>query len=332
MEETKNNLKFPEIVCPADRLSFERRGNEMVCPNGHKFTEDNGIPCLLFSGGRYTDAFGEQWNKYRITQLDSYTNTTISQERLKKSLGYELWEHLSNGSNTADILEAGCGAGRFTEVLLKLFGARVTSTDLSSAVNANLANCPNTARHRVIRCDINALPFNPKSYDVVLCLGVIQHTPNPEKTIADLYGQVKSGGWLVFDHYTPSISHYTKFTSLLLRPLLKRLPPQEGAAVTEVLTNMFFPLHRLVKRRKFLQAVLSRISPLITYYGSYPQLDDRLQYEWSLVDTHDHLTDYYKHLRTRSQIMRTLVRLGAGDIRVSKSGNGIEACCRRQER
>jgi len=166
----------------------------------------------------------------------------------------------------------------------------------------------------------------------VLCLGVIQHTPDPEEAIKALYAQIKHGGWLVIDHYAPAISRYTKFTSLLLRPLLKRLPPRLGTIATELLTKSFFPLHRLVKDRRLLQIVLSRVSPLLTYYHAYPQLNDRLQYEWAMLDTHDHLTDYYKHLRTTAQIARLLSGLGAHDIWVTKEGYGVEARCRKPGR
>ena len=41
-----------------------------------------------------------------------------------------------------------------------------------------------------------------------------------------------------------------------------------------------------------MQIALSRISPLLTYYHAYPELNDQLQYEWALLDTHDHLTDF----------------------------------------
>jgi SAM-dependent methyltransferase len=47
-------------------------------------------------------------------------------------MGDELFSSLAG----KHVLEAGCGAGRFTEVLLKA-GAYVTSIDLSSAVEAN---------------------------------------------------------------------------------------------------------------------------------------------------------------------------------------------------
>ena len=322
---------FPDIVCPVDRLTLKESGNTMACASGHNFIVDGGIPRILLPGTPYADAFGEQWNKYRVTQLDSYTNTTISRDRLRRCLGEVLWGQL-NEPEATHILETGCGAGRFTEVLLGFSAAHVTSTDLSSAVDANLINCPQSGRHRIIQCDINALPFQPESFDIVICLGVIQHTPDPEETIAALYAQTKPGGWLVIDHYTPSISHYTKVTSLLLRPILKRLPSRQGIIVTELLTKAFFPLHRLVKHRRSIQIVLSRVSPLLTYYQAYPHLNDHLQYEWALLDTHDHLTDYYKHLRTVPQIAKLLSAQGALDIWVAKGGNGVEARCRKPGR
>ena len=38
----------------------------------------------------------------------------------------------------------------------------------------------------VIQADINDMPFADGVFDVVVCLGVIQHTPDTEKTIKDL--------------------------------------------------------------------------------------------------------------------------------------------------
>lgn len=328
MKQKRVETLFPQIVCPIDHLPLIEESKLMMCGNGHRFAVNRGIPRILLSDTRYADAFGEQWNEYRVTQLDSYTKTTISRDRLRRCLGDVLWKQLS-GDGVMHILETGCGAGRFTEVLLDLPGAYVTSVDLSSAVDANSINCPQSNRHRIIQCDINALPFCSESFDIVLCLGVIQHTPDPEETIINLYDQTKPGGWLVIDHYAPSFSHYTKITSLLLRPVLKRLSPGAGTVTTELLTKKIFPLHRRVKHKKFLQIILSRVSPLLTYYHMYPQLDDSLQYEWALLDTHDHMTDFYKHFRTVSQIERILSVVGAQNIWVAKGGNGVEARCRK---
>ncbi len=64
-----------------------------------------------------------------------------------------------------------------------------------------LVGCPSPgigrARwHRIIQCDICRAPLNPQSFDAVVCLGVIQHTPDPEHTIRKLFELVKPGGWL----------------------------------------------------------------------------------------------------------------------------------------
>jgi 2-polyprenyl-3-methyl-5-hydroxy-6-metoxy-1,4-benzoquinol methylase len=298
------------------------------CVSGHKYPNRLGIPRILESESNYADAFGEQWKHFRKTQLDSHSGIAISGDRLRRCLGTDL-ESMLEQTNRLQVLEAGCGAGRFTEVLLGFPAAAVTSTDLSSAVEPNQENFPQSDRHRVVQCDINAFPFAPEQYDLVVCLGVIQHTMDPEQTIASLYSQVKPGGSLVIDHYTHMLSRYTKISANLLRPILKRLPARAGMAVTEKITNAFFPLHRAARHSRFAQVILSRISPLATYYHTIPELDDRQQYEWSLLDTHDGLTDYYKRLRTGPQLNRTLTGLGAEDICVAKGGNGIEVRCRK---
>ena len=70
---------------------------------------------------------------------------------------------------------------------------------------------------------------------------------------------------------------------------------------------------------------MHRISPLIEYIKVFPERDYQWQYELSLLDTYDSLTDYYKHLRTEKSIYNTLKNLGASKIEVWRGGNGVEA-------
>ena len=44
-----------------------------------------------------------------------------------------------------------------------------------------------------------------------------------------------------------------------------------------------------------------------------------------MLDTHDALTDRYKHMRSSKQIKSSLQKNGASNIMVWKNGNGIEA-------
>jgi hypothetical protein len=58
-------------------------------------------------------------------------------------------------------------------------------------------------------------------------------------------------------------------------------------------------------------------------------LTDELQHEWALLDTHDALTDWYKHFRTRGQIEHALNVLGVSEVACSYDGIGVEARARR---
>ena len=90
---------------------------ELSCTDGHRYRNRLGIPRLLKSETNYADAFGEQWKQFRTTQLDSYSKTSISKNRLYRCLGDEIVQKLQE-QDRVEVLEAGCGAGRFTEVLL----------------------------------------------------------------------------------------------------------------------------------------------------------------------------------------------------------------------
>jgi SAM-dependent methyltransferase len=322
------NTEFPALVDPLDGQPLVP-GPGGLSSGTRTFPVIDGIPRLVPGSGTYADAFGDQWNRWQRTQLDSFTGVPISRHRLERCLGPALLGDLADPGRVLDVCEAGCGAGRFTEVLIRLPGVRLTSIDLSSAVDANQRNCPQDRRHRIVQCDVCNPPFRADSFDVVVCLGVIQHTPSPEATIRCLYSLVRPGGWLVIDHYAPSWSHWTKLGSLLLRPVLKRLSPAARMRACEALTSALLPIHKAACRNPIARTVVSRFSPLLTYYHTYPELTDDHHREWAVLDTHDSLTDWYKHLRTPSRIRTTLVELGADEISSVSGGNGVEARCRK---
>jgi len=304
--------------CPKHESVLKDTEEALLCDEGCRYPRRHGIPRFV-SSENYSVAFGEQWKRYRLTQLDSHTGVPISRNRLMRCLDTPLWLALRG----KQILEAGCGAGRFTEILLER-GAHVTSVDLSEAVEANQENCPQNEHHRIAQADITALPFKAQQFDVVLCLGVIQHTPNPEETIAALSDQVKPGGHLVIDHYTYDVLYYARSLPYL-RMLFRRLSAERGLVWSEELVDRFLPAHKRMQRARLLHFLLSRISPVLCYYRAYPELSDELQREWALLDTHDALTDWYKHFRTREQIENALKESGLTEISCSYGGIGVEA-------
>ncbi|MDA8086131.1 MAG: class I SAM-dependent methyltransferase, partial [Nitrospiraceae bacterium] len=230
--------------------------------------------------------------------------------------------------NGKRVLEAGCGAGRFTEHLAENCGSLV-SVDISNAVDSNLTNCAGKKPYMLIQADINSAPLRPHSFDVVICLGVIQHTPSPELTISNLAKYVKPGGDLVIDHYAND-SFFSPLGRVLslgypLRCVLKRLRPEVSLKITTRLTAIADPLRKRTYKIKWIDRIAVRLLPSTCYYGSYPGLDPEILYEWNELDTFDQLTDYYKHFRSARDIRQCLSRLGFREIYCEKSSQGVTA-------
>lgn len=309
------------FVAPDSGSALRREGEMLVSAVGERVPVVRGIPRFV-SSESYAAAFGLQWNMHPETQLDSHSRATLSRDRLERCLGFPIQDLAGKR-----VLEAGCGAGRFTELLVQA-GALVHAVDLSSAVDANRRNIGTPLNYVVAQADIRALPFPPRTFDVVLCLGVLQHTPSPEASIAALWRMVAPGGVLVIDHYRWTLSRVTKLGPLY-RLILTRMSPERAKRVTDALVDVFFPLHWAVRRVLPLQMLLSRVSPCLAYCHTFPQLTREQHKDWCRLDTYDELTDHYKRLRTARQIARTLTELGAVDIHSERHGNVIEARCRK---
>jgi SAM-dependent methyltransferase len=305
---------------PETGKSLSLQGDSLVA-DGESFPLVHGIPRFV-PQDNYASAFGLQWKTFTKTQLDSHSQLDITRERLERCLGVPL-----SAIKDKCVLEVGCGAGRFTELLVDA-GALVHSVDLSVAVEANKANIGDRPNHTVAQASVYSLPFPDKSFDIVVCLGVIQHTPSSEKTMEALWSKVKPGGWLVIDHYRWRLSYFSTLKPVY-RHLLRKLPPEKSKKAVDSLVDFFFPLHWRLRNIKPLWWLLHRVSPLIEYIHLFPEKDRAFHLEWSRLDSYDSLTDYYKHLRTEKQIRKFLDSLKAEMIWVARGGNGVEARCQR---
>lgn len=301
----------------------------LACEDGTIYSVINGIPRFV-PVENYAQAFGQQWNLFPQTQLDSYTGLMLSEDRLARCLNGRL-----ASIKGKRVLEVGSGAGRFTEILLK-HGAIVDSCDYSSAVEANAKNNGQSGNLTIVQADVRHLPFPPASYDYVVCLGVIQHTPNPEETIEHLWRMVRPGGALVIDHYQWKLRNFLPppigVGGLAYRWYFLRLPAERQFRAVKRVFDFWFPIVWRFRESRFLQFLLARFTPIVNYYPRLGLKDRDMYYEWMLLDTHDAMTDVYKHRRTPRSIRRTLVRLGATNISVTIAGNGIEAYCEKPGR
>ncbi|MFC7598978.1 class I SAM-dependent methyltransferase [Streptosporangium amethystogenes subsp. fukuiense] len=160
------------------------------------------------------------------------------------------------------VLECGSGAGRFTEVLCET-GAQVTSVDISSAVHANAASNGHFPRLRLVQASIYALPFPEESFDFLFCCGVIQHTPDVEKTFKTLFRYLRPGGRFCIDVYAAIVAY--PHPRQLLRPITKHVPPAKLYALVEKAVPKLLPLSMKLSAVPWAGQCLARLIPVANH-------------------------------------------------------------------
>ncbi|HUQ48635.1 MAG TPA: class I SAM-dependent methyltransferase [Gemmatimonadaceae bacterium] len=110
---------------------------------------------------------------------------------------YTFYEHVISErvSPSHDVLELGAGTGFHTGALLRT-GARVTASDISpsslAVLESSLAG-PSQGRLQTRVADIEALPFEPGSFDVVTCAGSLSYG-DPKLVDAEILRVLRPGG------------------------------------------------------------------------------------------------------------------------------------------
>src|ERR1041384_3397397 len=102
-----------QLINPYNGKELVRDGDKYIDNEGHTFPIVNGAMRLV-QETNYTDSFGFQWNKFQKTQIDrDNKNSAQSKERFFAVTGWD--KQNMEGKN---VLEAGSGAGRFSQVVL----------------------------------------------------------------------------------------------------------------------------------------------------------------------------------------------------------------------
>jgi SAM-dependent methyltransferase len=325
------NIKALDLYqCPKCRSSTlsingtDQQKNEIIkgdllCNRcGASYPVKDTIPRFVH-GRSYTDSFGFQWHLHRKTQLDSYTGRPISRNRLSHATG---WPKDMAGQV---ILEAGSGAGRFTEVLLGT-GAEVFSFDCSSAVESNWHNNRNFARLHLFQADIFSIPLRQAAFDKVICFGVLQHTPDPERAFRSLSELVRPGGELVIDVYKKSMGsllHWKYF----LRPFTGRMSKRSLYRIVVWTVPFLLPAAKFFRR--FAGRVGARLVPIVEY--SYLGLPTDLNKQWAVLDTFDMYSPVYDRPQSLRTVERWYEEAGFVDIAVRSGPNGLAGKGRRPQ-
>ena len=312
------NIYKPLFSCPEclGELVLQDNDPENLCLDCleciESYPQKNGIYRFVPSNN-YSDSFGYQWNKFRETQLDSHTGKSISEDRLSKIFNWQ------DDRNDKRVLEAGSGAGRFTEILLRSSGT-LHSFDYSSAVEANFVNNKNAGNLNLFQGDIFKIPFLDNSFDYVLCLGVMQHTPNPKEAFISLKKKLKPGGSIFIDCYALKWHHYFQW-KYVLRPLTKRMNQVLLFNIISFLSPLMIPAVRLSKL--IFGKAGSRIFPIVEY--SELLLEKKINRDWSVLDTFDMYSPEHDHPQTLKEVRSWFDDEEFKNVEVWYGDNGVVA-------
>ena len=108
------------------------------------------------------------------------------------------------------VLDIGCGGGILSESMAGL-NANVSGIDLSDkalqVAKLHLLESGKRVNYRKIAAE-DLVAEQPNHYDVVTCLEMIEHVPDPQSVVAACAKLVKPGGWVFFSTLNRNLKSY----------------------------------------------------------------------------------------------------------------------------
>lgn len=265
----------------------------------------------------YASSFGFQWNRFAHLQVDAVMHNDLTRDRFYATTG---WPTRMEGEV---ILEAGCGAGRFTQIALET-GAEVISFDLSLAVEAALSNNAAADRLCVFQASIYEIPLRKASFDKIFCMGVLQHCPDVAAAFQSLVPFLRPGGEIVIDVYEKT----TGFPPLkyLARPFVRPLGTE---GIYRLLSWTIPPAFELKKALYRVPAVGPRLGSLIPIgpISHAPRLnytDEELK-QVKILSALDMLSPVYDQPQRMEDVREWFAHAGLIDVHLKRGYNGINA-------
>lgn len=344
-------LKCPLCGRPLSVESVDReergevRDGRLGCSScGTTYPISRYVPRLV-PGLNYSNSWGELWRETGEILRDSFTGIPFHRNALHGS--YEETGSWHEGMSPFGfgwptdlggerILEVGPGTGNFTEHLAAT-GASLVCVDMSDAIDTfpeELLTAPNVD---VIQGDITTGILGDEKFDRLWVFQVLQHTPSPPSTLADLRELLRDGGELAFTSYGGVYNPwYYRFT--------KRVPDRVAWKAIVALVPPLLPLKSsLLRRRRTLLgraalALLEPVDPRNIYdrtlrgqmsdyvHGALWERtgDHDLLLKYVIVNTFDRITPEYTNSAWHETIEGWTRAAGFSDVRTWGRG-GVRA-------
>ncbi len=255
MRESLLNL----LACPACHKPFHIqtastqrdriRNGELVCAGDHRYPIKDFVP--VFAQERdYMKVFSKLRRSPagKLPSTDELDEQKLSQYEFARQTGTSV-EELRGKT----VLDAGCGGGRFVE-LLKSCGATIVAMDIDSTglrrIGAKLSDNENI---HFVHADLFQPPLRTGAFDFIHSLGVLHHTPDPKGAFSNLTRLLKPGGQIAIWVYPKS--ERTPLSDVL-RPITTRIPPKYLYWIAQAVTSTYGPLLKIPRLKPRLRSML----------------------------------------------------------------------------
>jgi SAM-dependent methyltransferase len=275
-----------------------------------------GIPRFV-SSESYAASFGFEWNRFPTLQLDKVMHNDLSRRRFYATTG---WPTQLKGQR---VLEAGCGAGRFTQIVLET-GADVFSFDLRNAVEAARVNNDGAPNFHLFQADIYRVPLKEGTFDKVFCMGVLQHCPDVKGAFLSLAPYLRDGGEIVIDVYenrgrVPKLKYW-------VRPLVRRMKPETLNRMLRAAIPFLFDLKKTVNRIPGIGHALVGLIPIgpLSHAPRLNYTEAELR-QVKVLSAFDMLSPRYDQPQRIEDVRSWFEEAGLTEIEVRYGSNGINA-------
>lgn len=198
----------------------------------------------------------DEWHK-------KYNNELFKSDDLKLMIWHKTVLEYLRKHHFLDrkILDVGCGNGNFSNYLSVNHNVNVTGIDFSpesvkiASTKKELFNAKTSA---FLVGDAQNLPFKDEEFDLIISCECLEHVPNPQRMIDELYRVVKKDGIVILttENYSNAYAYYISYLKLIGKRF------DSGSSVQPI--EHFFVFWRV--KKKFKKAGFKKLQTLSKEY------------------------------------------------------------------